>query len=392
MHFLFLLLPLLASQGETLTGLWDATVIADGVHVPFRMTLTQKGAVVSGILYDGPIEYKSDSGKFENGKLHLHWNITNADLDAALEGSQLKGKYVTRRSNTKLLVKEVFAKRAAPVMENAKPISIAGRWTLKANDNDPTKVWAITIHQKGSEIAGAIERLDGDSGTLTGTITGTKIVMSHFSGIRPAVLTGELMPDRSLKLLFNEKVEMTGLPAEAARANGVAPIDPTQYTHVKNPAEPFPFSFPDVTGKIVSNNDPEFRGKAMLVNITGSWCPNCNDDAPFLEALYKKYKGQGLEVVGLSFESGDTDYDRERVKQFIARNHVTYPILIAGTVDNIATQLPFVENFAGYPTTFFLDRQGKVKLIHDGFSGPGTGAAYTRVKAEIEEEVRKILQ
>jgi len=184
---------------------------------------------------------------------------------------------------------------------------------------------------------------------------------------------------------------MTALPSEAARASGVAPIDPTQYTHVKNPDQPFPFSFPDVTGKVVSNTDPAFRGKAMLVSITGSWCPNCNDDAPFLDALYKKYKAQGLEVIGLSFESGDLDYDRDRVKQFIARNRVTYPILIAGTVDNIATQLPFVEQFAGYPTTFFLDREGKVKLIHDGFAGPGTGAEYTRVKAEIEEAVKKLL-
>ena len=184
---------------------------------------------------------------------------------------------------------------------------------------------------------------------------------------------------------------MTGLHAEAARAQGVTTIDPTQYTRVKNANEPFPFSFPDVTGKIISNTDARFRGKAVLVNITGSWCPNCNDDAPFLDSLYQKYKSDGLEVVGLSFESGDIDYDRDRVKEFIKRNHVTYPVLIAGTVDNIATQLPFVENFAGYPTTFFLDREGKVKLVHDGFAGPGTGAEYARVKQEIEEQVKKLL-
>jgi peroxiredoxin len=390
MRFLLFLLPLLA-YGENLTGLWDATVITDGIHVPFRMTLTQKGATAQGTLYDGRIEYKSDGGKFEGGKLHLHWNITNADLDATFDGKELKGKYVTRRSHTKLLTKDVIARRAIPAIENAKAVSVAGRWTIKSNDNDPKKVWSITIQQRGSEISGAIERLDGDSGTLSGTITDRKLVMSHFSGIRPSVLSGEVMPDGSLKLLFNEKQEMTGLRAEAATASGVKPIDPTQYTKVKNPDEPFPFAFPDVEGKPVSNTDARFKGKVVLVNITGSWCPNCNDDAPVLDGLYRKYKAQGLEVVGLSFESGDIDYDRDRVKEFINRNHVTYPILIAGTVDNIATQLPFVENFAGYPTTFFLDRTGKVKLIHDGFSGPGTGAEYERLKAEIESEVKKLL-
>ena len=385
-----LLLSFLA-YGENLTGTWDATVITDGVHVPFRVKLWQKGTTAQGTLYDGPIEYKSDSGKFENGKLHLHWNITNADLDAALENGELKGKYVTRRSHTKLLVKDVVAKRAMATMENAKAVSVAGRWTLNADDQDPKNVWAMTIQQRGAEISGAIERLDGDSGTLTGTIDGNKLVMSHFSGIRPAVLSGEVLPDGTLKLVYNEKLAMTGLRADAARANGVAPIDPTKFTKVKNPDEPFPFAFPDVDGKMVSNMDPRFRGKVVLVNITGSWCPNCNDDAPVLDALYRKYKGEGLEVVGLSFESGDLDYDRDRVKEFIARNHVTYPVLIAGTTDNIATQLPFVVNFAGYPTTFFLDRSGKVKLVHDGFSGPGTGAEYEHLKAEIEANVRKLL-
>jgi len=390
MRCLLLLLPFLA-YGENLTGLWDATVITDGVHVPFRMKLSQKGTNAQGTLYDGNIEYKSDSGKFEGGKLHLHWNITNADLDATLEGSELKGKYVTIRSHTKRLVKDVIAKRSALAMENAKALSIAGRWTLKSDDNDPKKVWAITIQQHGAEIAGAIERLDGDSGTMTGTIHDHKLVLSHFSGIRPTVLTGDLMPDGSLKLVFNEKQSMTGLREDAAIASGVKPIDPTQFTKVKNPDEPFPFAFQDVEGKMVSNIDERFKGKVVLVNITGSWCPNCNDDAPVLDALYKKYKAAGLEVVGLSFESGDLDYDRDRVKAFIARNHVTYPILIAGTVDNIATQLPFVVNFGGYPTTFFLDRTGKVALIHDGFSGPGTGVEYERLKAEIEAEVKKLL-
>jgi peroxiredoxin len=355
------------------------------------MKLSQKGTAAQGTLYDGRIEYKSDAGKFEGGKLHLHWNITNADLDATFDGKELKGKFVTRRSHTKLLVKEIVARRAAPAMENAKAESVAGRWTLKSDDGDRKKIWAITIQQHGAEISGAIERLDGDSGTLTGTINGNKLVMSHFSGIRPSVLSGELMADGTLKLMYNETQPMTGLRADVAKANGVAPIDPTKFTRVKNPDEPFPFSFPDVEGKLMSNTDARFQNKVVLVNITGSWCPNCNDDAPVLDALYRKYKSDGLEVVGLSFESGDLDYDRDRVKEFISRNHVTYPVLIAGTVDNIATQLPFVENFGGYPTTFFLDRSGRVKLIHDGFSGPGTGEEYLKLVREIEQEVRKLL-
>ena len=71
---------------------------------------------------------------------------------------------------------------------------------------------------------------------------------------------------------------------------------------MKDPTEPFRFSFPDLSGKIVSNTDDRFRGKVVIVSISGSWCPNCHDEAPFLVELYRKYHGQGLEVVSLSFE------------------------------------------------------------------------------------------
>jgi peroxiredoxin len=401
---LLLVLPLLAygenpaggpasqnPSAQNLTGMWDATVVTDGVAVPFRMRLKQDGAKAQGTLFDGKLEYPSDTGKFEGGKLHLHWNITNADMDVAFDGTELKGTFVTRRSNSKLLNKTISARRFVPLKDSMKPASVAGAWTLKAADNNPKNVWTIVIQQSGSDISGAIQRVDGDSGTLTGAMRGNALVLSHFSGIRPGVLRGELGADGMLHVTYNDSLKMTGLRSDSAEKQGVKPVDPKSFTKVRNPDQPFPFSFPDLTGKTVSNTDERYRGKVVLVNLTGSWCPNCNDDAPFLETLYKKYRSAGFEVVGLSFESGDLDYDRERVQQFINRNKVTYPILIAGTTDNVAERLPFVENFAGFPTTFFLGRDGKVKNIHDGFSGVATGPSYVKLKAEIEEQVKALL-
>jgi thiol-disulfide isomerase/thioredoxin len=355
------------------------------------MKVVQHGTAAQATLYDGNLEYPSDSGAFDHGKLRLHWNIYNADLEATVDHGELTGTYVTRRSNTKLLHKDIVARRAVPVKAAGSIPNIAGDWTLKADDGDPKNVWTIRIKQSGANVSGAIQRLDGDSGTLTGTIQNGQIVMSHFAGIRPAVLRAELTTDGEMKIVFGVDQKMIGLRSEVARSRGIVPINPMQFTSVKNPSEPFPFAFPDIAGKMISNTDERFKGKVVLVNITGSWCPNCNDDAPFLEHLYKNYQRNGLEIVGLSFESGDIDYDRERVKQFIERNHVTYPVLIAGTTENIAEKLPLVQNFAGYPTTFFLGRDGLVKSIHDGFAGVGTGPAHEKLKGEIEERVQQLL-
>lgn len=386
-----LLLPLIA-WGKDVSGMWDATVVADGVAVPFSMRLKQTGTAAQGVLFDGRIEYPSDAGAFDGSKLHLHWNITNADLDAAWDGTELTGTFITRRSNSKLLKKTITARPAVPPpAAGPKPVSVAGAWTLKGEDGNPKNVWSIRIQQKGAEVSGAIQRVDGDSGTLTGRVTGNALVMSHFSGIRPAVLRGKLEADGMLHLAYNDALKMTGIRETAAEKQGVKPVDPKSYTRMKYPDRRFPFAFPDVTGKIVSAGDARFRGKVVLINLTGSWCPNCNDDAPFLDQLYRRYKSAGLEVVGLSFESGDIDYDRQRVKEFIARNGVTYPILIAGTTDNVAQVLPFVENFAAFPTTFFVGRDGTVKVIHDGFSGVSTGAAHVKLKQEIEAQVKELL-
>ena len=87
---------------------------------------------------------------------------------------------------------------------------------------------------------------------------------------------------------------------------------------MKDPAEPLRFSFPDIQGQIVSNTDARFRGKVVLVNISGSWCPNCHDEAPFLAALYKRYRASGLEIVTLSFE--EADQLRPRAPQGVQRD------------------------------------------------------------------------
>src|SRR5476649_1717395 len=129
-------------------------------------------------------------------------------------------------------------------------------------------------------------------------------------------------------------------PAEA-RAKGLPePTDPNTHTTVKNASEPFAFSFPELNGHVVSDTDPRFRGKVVLINITGSWCPNCHDEAPFLEALYEKYHARGLEVVTLSFEEAEQLANPVRLRSFIQQFGLTYTVLLAGTTEELHTKLP----------------------------------------------------
>ena len=184
-----------------------------------------------------------------------------------------------------------------------------------------------------------------------------------------------------------------------ARAKGIPdPPDPSRYTNVKNPTEPFHFAFPDLTGKMVADTDPRFAGKVVILAIGGSWCPNCHDEAPFLAELYKDYHARGLEIVALMFENdADPAIARPRVQTFIKRYNVQYPVLIAGTTQATPTSktineaLPQLVNFGAYPTSIYLGRDGRVRSVHAGFASPATGEEHVRLKKELRELVEQLV-
>jgi len=147
-----------------------------------------------------------------------------------------------------------------------------------------------------------------------------------------------------------------------------------------------------VEGKMVSDKDPRFQGKVVLLAIGGSWCPNCHDEAPFLVELYKEFHARGLEIVGLFFEADpEPAKARPRVQTFIRRYGIQYPMLLAGTPDELNQKLPQIVNFGAYPTTIYLGRDGRVRSVHAGFASAATGQEHVRLETEVRELVERLL-
>jgi thiol-disulfide isomerase/thioredoxin len=168
--------------------------------------------------------------------------------------------------------------------------------------------------------------------------------------------------------------------------------DPANHTSVKNPQEPLQFSFPDLSGQIISNTDPRFRGKVVLVDISGSWCPNCHDEAPFLQAMYRKYRGRGLEIVTLNFEDSPEQLAHPaRLRAFIKDFGIQYIVLQAGTTQQLHDKLPQAVNLDAYPTTFFIGRDGLVRGAHAGFAAPATGDFNAELKKSFAAQIERLL-
>lgn len=387
----------------SISGLWDAVIVANGVEVPFRFEIAATAGAVEGFFFEGDRRVGSTAGSFAAGVLTLDYEFLNTVIEAKLEDGQLVGSYRNKRPNAK--PQDLRMRRFTPVaLETGDVPSLEGNWEMRRNADEvtaprDTRTWHVFLRQSGAEVSGSILRIDGDTGTLSGRWNAGKLVLSHFAGERPNLFEATRNADGSLAVTLNGTAHYVVVRSGEARAKGIPePPDPTRYSSVSDPTAPFAFAFPDLTGTIASNRDPQFLGKVVILSVGGSWCPNCHDEAPFLSELYTDFHARGLEIVGLMFENDpDPNVARPRVQSFVKRHRVQYPMLIAGTTTSSPTSktineaLPQLVNFGAYPTTIFLGRDGRVRSMHAGFASPATGAEHVRLKAEMRALVERLL-
>ncbi len=382
---------LLISTGawaQSLAGEWDATVKANGVDVPCRFQMTQQGSTVQGTFFNGEELYPSTSGSFSNGSLVLNYEYTSGKLEANFKDGRLQGTFHTTRGNYGFSA----VPHTAPPPPSANAPSIDGDWEIANKSGKGEQAWQFLVRQTGPQVAASILRIDGDTGVLTGVWRDGKFTLSHFSGARANLLEVTPQPDGSLHIVMNGSTQYTALRPDVARAKGLAPpTDPADHTGVKDPSEPFRFAFTDLSGKIIAQDDPRLKGKVIVLNVFGSWCPNCHDEAPFLEEMYKKYRARGVEVVGLDFEEPDQLQDPVRMRAFAKRYGIDYTVLVAGVTGEVNEKLPQMNNFNAWPTTFFLGKDGRVAHVHAGFPSSASGKKYSEAKQDFAQTVERLL-
>ena len=382
--------PAFAAESAPISGVWDATVTVKDNPIPFRLQLATEGGAVKATYFDGERPVRaSTGGSFKDGDLHVDFASYAAKLDAHLDNGVLRGT---------IGALPFEARRHAPDAPARKAPPIAGVWEIPLATPSPKgeKAWRLIVDEKPTGTYASILRIDGDTGTISGKYDGSSFNLSRFAGERPMALKITPQKDGSLALALSDGGGRTDYrairPAEARKAGLAAPNDPAHFTSAPK-TEAFRFSGKDyISGKTVSNLDPRFKGKVVLLNIMGSWCPNCHDEAPFLAELDAKYRARGLQIVALDFESTpDQITDPARLKAFIARYGLKYTVLLAGVRSEVNEKLPQAENLNAWPTTFFIGRDGKVHSTHTGFPSRGSGAYQTKARADITREIETLL-
>lgn len=383
------------------SGLWDATVHINTIDVPFEFGIAIKGDQASGWFFNGDQKVVSTSGSFSDRHLVLHFESYGKKLEATLaDNGQLEGVYAPTIADSPVSPAVFHAHRSnanATVAHGAVP-SVAGLWLVPVSGaKSGENAWRLVVRQSGVQVSAAILRVDGDTGALTGRWQDGKLLLSHFDGARPALIEVRKAADDTLQLTLHNSngtdVPLTAYRQAEASAKGMPEAaDPANHTGVQNPKEALRYSFPDLAGHLVSNTDERFRGKVVLVDISGSWCPNCHDEAPFLQAMYRKYHDQGLEIVTLNFEDSPEQLSNPaRLRAFIKDFGIQYTVLQAGTTQQLHEKLPQAVNLDAYPTTFFIGRDGLVRGAHAGFAAAATGDFYSQLKKDFAAKIEALL-
>jgi thiol-disulfide isomerase/thioredoxin len=271
--------------------------------------------------------------------------------------------------------------------------SVAGVWAAQFRGDGEFPALG-EFEQTGDIVSGSFLTSTGDTRYLAGRYQSGVLELSSFNGAFASLFRARARADGSLSGQFwsndDEFFTWTAAPIAADKAATFLP-DPYQAVKVTSADKRLHFRFPDLEGKPVSMDDERFRGKVVLVVLMGSWCQNCNDEAPLLTEWYNRYRERGLEIVGLAYEfTGDRERDRQQVENYKKRHGIDYPLLLAGTTDD-HKPLDDIGEIPTYPTTLFLGRDGKVRKIHTGFAGPSTGEHHQRLIAEFESSIEELL-
>jgi peroxiredoxin len=272
-------------------------------------------------------------------------------------------------------------------------VDFSGKWEVNFEGPERSKQAIGLFNQKGKNVEGTFLTPTGDYRFLAGNVDGRSMKLSTFDGSHAYLFEAEMLEDGTISGEFwsGKSWNQTW---KAVKNPAFELPDPYALTDLSDIEGEVSFTFADENGKNISLADARFENKVVLIQILGSWCPNCMDETKFLVDWYDRNKNRGVEIIGLAFErKADPEYAQARIRKLREKLNVNYPVLIAGTTEksSVKEAMPWLKTLKSYPTTIYLDRKHKVRKIYTGFSGPGTGEYYDHFVNEFNVSMDHLL-
>ena len=393
------------SQGNPVFyhGWWQGNLIRkDGGNIVFNFQVKDSAGKTILYIRNAAERLLVDNVQISGDSVHIQMPFFESGFRARIQSDgHLEGIWVRRTATGEWT--QPFAaypdkeERFALVDGNA-TASAQGRWATtfydsKGNHSDTA---VGEFFQKGNRVRGTFLTPTGDYRFLEGVVTGDSLKVSTFDGSHAYVFAAKIGPDHTLE----GKMYASSFPparwSSTWNPNATLPEGAAEAHLVNKDSTKLHFRFPDMDSNIVSINDPRFQGKVVIIQIMGSWCPNCMDETNFLSQYYQQNKDRGVEIVGLSYER-TTNFQRSKkaLEAFRNRFDVQYPFLITGVTvsdpQRAPKTLPEIDAIKAFPSMLILDKKGNVRRIRAGFEGPGTGEHYAQFQKDFNGWVNALL-
>ena len=368
--------------------------IQDNEKLPFLMQVTSKNTLeiynAEEVIHVNEVKYSKDS-------VYIQMPVFEGYIAAKITNDGFEGQFV-KESLDQIVSVSAQKNNQIRFFSSSKKaaIDMSGVWEINFSGGSDEEQYTGKgiFKQSGDNLSGTIRTKTGDYRYLEGIADGHLFKLSVFDGAhaflfsgkwKDSVIEGTFYSGNHWKKKFNAKRNPTFEIANAKKL-----------TYLKDGSETFSFSFPNENGDQISLEDPAFKNKVTIVQIMGTWCPNCLDESKYFTKYLSENPDKEIKFIALAFEVAKTkDKAFQRIQRL--KNHlgITYPIVLAqfGGSNKEAAQkkLPMLNHILSYPTTIFIDKKGEVRRIHTGFNGPATGQKFIDFKMEFEHFVDALL-
>ncbi|AUC77067.1 TlpA disulfide reductase family protein [Olleya sp. Bg11-27] len=360
--------------------------VSDTTFLPFTFKVKDANTVE---IYNAEEIITVDEISYKNDSVYIKLPVFEGMLIAKIKDQTLNGRFVVPEKGREQAFTASKKETRFDITGTPKS-NITGQWETVFSPNTDTDRYVAkgVFKQKDNVVTGTFLTETGDYRYLEGVVNGNQLKLSTFDGAHAFLFTGTVT-DSTINGQFYSGNHWKE-PFTAKRNDNYELASANDLTFLKEGYDNLAFIFPDTDGNLVSLTDDRFKNKVVVVQIMGTWCPNCLDESKYYTQYYNANKDKAIQFVALAFEYTKTE---EKAFSFIKRLRdrldITYPILLAQTGTTSKSKanekLPMLNQILSYPTSIFIDKSGKVRKIHTGFNGPATGDKFTAFKTEFTE-------
>ncbi len=322
----------------------------------------------------------------------IDFPVYDTRIKALYEDGVMEGDWIVNyRDNYRIPFKAVHGSDIRFEGVGDTPSDFSGNWDCVFSQGTEDEYRAIgKFKQVRDSVSGTFETETGDYRFLEGKAIGDKLYLSAFDGAHAFMFISKKMADGKISGTFRSGSHFTD-EWEGFRNPNARLRDAYTLTRMVD-NKPLEFSFENTEGKMVSINDPQYKNKIKLVQIMGTWCPNCMDETIFLKDFIRDHGEEDLAVISICFERyKDDTRAKSSVKKFKDRMKIAHEVLYGGHYDKKSAieKLPQLEKIMSYPTLIITDKNNRVVKIHTGFYGPAT-AEYGQFNKELADIISKL--